>query len=347
MPIGFGIVGCGMISRFHAKAIADLSGAKLVACTSSRPETAKVFASEFGCKAYPTVNELVDADDVHVVSICTPSGAHQEPAVAAARAGKHVVVEKPLEVTLKRCDAIINACQKFNVKLATVFPSRFHACWRELKTAIDRGKFGTLSLADAYIKWFRTQEYYDSGTWRGTWKLDGGGALMNQAIHTIDLLQWLMGPIESIAAMTATLAHKRIEVEDTAVANVQFANGALGSIEATTASFPGALKKIEVHGSHGSAIIEEEDIRQWQFQKMTAADQRIIERFGCQTQTGGGASDPAAIGHAAHRELFRDFLKAIKTDSLPAIDGVEGRKSVEIILAIYKAAKTGKRIKLT
>ncbi len=226
MAYGFGIVGCGMISHFHCKAIADVKGAKFVACYDSREESAEALAIQFGGTAYSDLDEMLADPRVDVVTICTPSGAHLDPAVAAAKAGKHVIVEKPLEITLKRCDAIIAACAENKVVLSTIFPSRFHKSSQTLKKAIDAGKFGTLSLGDAYVKWFRTQEYYDSGQWRGTWALDGGGALMNQAIHSVDLLTWLMGPVAELTANTATLAHQRIEVEDVATASLKFENGA-------------------------------------------------------------------------------------------------------------------------
>jgi predicted dehydrogenase len=346
MPIGFGIVGCGMISNFHARAIAEIPGAKLVACHSRRLESAQKLGSEYGAAAYDDLDAMLEHPGVDVVTICTPSGAHLEPALKAAKAGKHLIIEKPLEITLKRCDKIIEACSDNNVILSTVFPSRFHQSSLLLKEAVDKGRFGTLTLGDAYVKWFRTQEYYDSGQWRGTWELDGGGALMNQAIHSVDLLTWLMGPVVEISAQTATLAHDRIEVEDVATASLKFANGAIGVIEATTAAFPGMLKKIEIHGSDGSAVIEEEDIKVWEFRKKTARDKKIIEQYNSVTDTGGGAADPTAIGHAAHAKQFRDVLKAIKKNSSTAIDGREGRRSVEIILAIYKAAETGKAISL-
>ncbi len=343
---GFGIIGCGMISHFHAKAIAEIRGAKFVACCDQRVESANRLANEYGANAYSDLAEMLANPDVDVVTICTPSGLHMEPAVAAANAGKHVIVEKPLEVTLKRCDKIIDACKRNNVVCSTIFPSRFHRASQTLKAAVDAGKFGQLSLGDAYVKWFRTQEYYDSGAWRGTWALDGGGALMNQAIHSVDLLTWLMGPVDSITAHTATLAHQRIEVEDVAAAAIRFKNGALGVIEATTAAYPGMLKKIEIHGSEGSAVIEEEDIKTWQFAKMTAKDKKIVAEFENVTKSGGGAADPSAIGHEAHAHQFRDVLKAIKNGTKPAIDGEEGRRSVEIILAIYQAAKSGKKVTL-
>jgi predicted dehydrogenase len=335
-----------MIADFHAKAIADTPSANLVACTDHKFRTAEKFARTRNINAYPTVAELLADPKLDVVTICTPSGAHMEPAIAAARQGKHVIVEKPLEVNLRRCDRIIKECDKAGVVLSTIFPSRFHRSSQLLKKAIDSGRFGRVTLGDAYVKWFRTQEYYDSGKWRGTWELDGGGALMNQAIHSVDLLVWLMGEIADISAHTATLAHQRIEVEDVATASLRFKSGALGVIEATTAAWPGSFKKIEIHGSTGSATIEEESISHWEFAKMNASDRKIVSEMNDSNQTGGGASDPAAIGHAGHTQQFKDVVKAIKTGTAPSICGREGRKSVEVILAIYQAAISGRRIQL-
>jgi UDP-N-acetyl-2-amino-2-deoxyglucuronate dehydrogenase len=343
---GFGIVGCGMIAQFHAKAIADLKDARLVACYSRRPEPALKFAKEHNCRADDDLDEMLADPDIDVVTICTPSGAHLEPAVAAARAGKHVIVEKPLEITLKRCDQMIAACEKSGVKLSTIFPSRFHQSSIGLKKAVDQGRFGRLTIAEAYVKWYRTQQYYDSGAWRGTWELDGGGALMNQAIHCIDLLTWLAGPVKEIRAFTATLAHERIAVEDAAVASLVFENGALGVIEATTAAYPGYLKRLELHGSHGSASMEEEDIVAWDFAKSGAGDAALKRKMSERISTAGGASDPKAIGHHGHTRQFRDVLDAIEQNRSPAIDGHEGRRSVEIILGIYKAAETGRSVML-
>ncbi len=346
MTTGFGIIGCGMIANFHARAIADLDDARLVACFNRTLPKAEKLASEFGCQAYSSLDEMLARDDLDVVTICTPSGAHLEPCVAAAQAGKHVIVEKPLDVTLERCDAMIQACEQAGVQLATIFPSRFHQSSKLMKQAVEQGRFGRLALGDAFVKWFRTQEYYDSGAWRGTWALDGGGALMNQAIHSVDLLLWLMGPAVEVMAHAATLAHERIEVEDVVTASVRFANGALGVIEATTAGYPGSLKKIELTGSTGTAILEEEDIIKWEFAEKTEADETIRQEMLGRTKTGGGAADPAAIGHHAHAELFRDFLQAIAGQRAPVIDGREGRRSVELILAIYESARTGQKVQL-
>lgn len=344
---GIGIVGCGMIANFHCRAIAEVEQAELIGCTSSRPESAIALAEKFRVKPFRSLVEMLADPRIDIVSICTPSGAHSEPAVAAAQAGKHVIVEKPLEITPQRCDRIIDACQRNKVLLATIFPSRFYAASRILKQAVDAGKFGRLTLGDAYVKWYRTQSYYDSGNWRGTWALDGGGALMNQAIHSVDLLTWLMGPVDQVLAQTATLAHQRIEVEDVATVSLKFCNGALGVIVATTAAFPGLLKRIEISGSHGTAVLEEEDLKVWSFADMTPEDSEIAARYTSQTKTSGGAGDPNAIGHAAHAAQIRDFIEALSSGRAPAVDGAEGRRSVEIICAIYEAARTGKAVKVS
>lgn len=342
----FGVVGCGMISRFHARAIREI-GAELVACYDRLPIGAERYAEEFGCKAYHDFQDFLKDPEIQIVTICTPSGAHLDPAVAAAKAGKHVIVEKPLEVTVERCDEIIDACEKAGVTLSTIFPSRFHQSSLLLKQAIESGRFGKLTLGDAIVKWYRTQQYYDSGVWRGTWKLDGGGALMNQAIHSVDLLLWLMGDVEQASATCGLVAHENIEVEDVCVASLRFKNGALGLLEATTAAYPGYLKRIEMHGDKGSAVIEEEDIVKWDFAEPAEGDAAIREMMASKlTATGGGAADPAAIGHQAHAKQFKDVLDAIENGRKPLIDGYEGRKSVEVICAVYKAAQTGAAVKL-
>jgi predicted dehydrogenase len=346
MALGFGLVGCGMISRFHVRAIQATRGAKLIGCTDNVTAAAEKLAHETHCRAYARLEDMLADPAVQIVVVGTPSGVHMDPAVAAAKAGKHVIVEKPLEITLSRCDRIIDACDRNKVKLATIFPSRFHESSQELKRAVTSRRFGRLTMGDAYVKWFRTQEYYDSGKWRGTWELDGGGALMNQAIHSVDLLLWLMGPVSEVTAHTATLAHKRIAVEDVAVATLRFESGALGVIEASTATYPGYLKRIELHGDMGTAIMEEEDLIRWDFAKTDRRDKAIHERMASRKSTGGGASDPAAIGHHGHAHQFADLIDAIKKDRAPSIDGREGRKSVEVILAIYKSAETGRAVKL-
>ncbi len=343
---GFGIVGCGMIAEFHARAIAEIPGARLASVMSRSTANGSKIATlaEGGpCPIYNSVEDMLADPHVTIVCVCTPSGAHLGPAIAAARAGKHVVVEKPLEVTLPRCDAIIQACDEAGVRLSAIFPSRFSPANLALKAAIDGGRFGRLTLADTSVKWWRSQEYYDSGKWRGTWDLDGGGALMNQAIHNVDLLQWLMGEVVSVQALTATLAHDRIEVEDTAVALVKFRSGALGVIEASTAAHPGLLKRTEVHGSRGSARVEQDDVTFWSFLDAQSGDADRLQPSG---SAPGGAADPKAISHAGHRDQLADFLQAIDAGRPALVDGREGRKAVEIIRAIYRSARLDRPVSL-
>ena len=343
---GIGICGVGMISNFQAKAIQEVENAELIGFVSRTEENVRGAGEEFGVNWTTNYDEFLALDGLDVVSICTPSGAHLEYAIRAAEAGKHVIVEKPLEVTLERCDAPIAACRKAGVKLGVIFPSRFLDSSAIVKKALDEGRFGRLSLGDAYVKWWRSQEYYDEGGWKGTKELDGGGALMNQSIHAIDLLQWFMGDVEAITGFTAVLAHERIEVEDTAVATLRFKNGALGVIEGTTSVHPGFFKKLEISGNGGSVVLQEADILAWEFADARAEDEKILEEFGAKTKTGGGASDPAAISHEGHRRQFVDFLDALDNDREPHVNGEEGRKAVEIILAIYQANETGQTVTL-
>lgn len=346
MANGFGIIGTGMIAHFHAKAIAAIPGAKLVGCYDRVPGRAAEFGKEYGCQGYEDFGAFLGNSDIQIVTICTPSGAHMEPAVEAAQAGKHILVEKPLEITLSRCDAIINAAAKAGVQLGAILPSRFSAANLALKQAIDSGRFGKLTMGDTYVKWWRTQQYYDSGNWRGTWQLDGGGAYMNQAIHNVDLLYWMMGDVAEVIGMTATLAHERIEVEDVGSAVVKFKNGAIGTLQATTSAWPGLLKKTEIHGTQGSAIIEQDDVLMWQFENEQPTDAALRESLAKKSGNTGGASDPKAISFVGHQKQFEDFLAAVNSGKKPAIDGLEGRKSVEIILAIYESAWTGKKVSL-
>jgi predicted dehydrogenase len=345
---GIGIIGCGMIAEYHTHAVNEIEGARVVAAYSRTRANAEKIAGIAGhdCQTYDDLDEMLRRPDLDVVSICTPSGAHMEPAVAAAKAGKHVIVEKPLEIDLSRCDAIINACDEAGVRLCAIFPSRFSPANARLQEAIEMGRFGRLTLGDTHVKWWRTQDYYDSGGWRGTWRLDGGGALMNQAIHNVDLLYWLMGDVDSVMAHTATLAHVRIEVEDTAVASVRFKNGALGTIQAATSAYPGLAKRIEIHGDRGSVRIEQDDVTLWDFQEKIPSDNIILAAIAGRSAGNSGASDPRGISHLGHREQIADFLGAIDGQGEPAVDGREGRKSVEIIRAIYRSAREGKAVSL-
>jgi UDP-N-acetyl-2-amino-2-deoxyglucuronate dehydrogenase len=347
--LGFCIVGCGMIARFHAKALAEIPEARVAALVSRNPANAEKLLAETGtppCPVFASVEEAVKAPGVDAVIVTTPSGAHLEPAVAAAAAGKHVVVEKPLEITAERCDRIIEACDRHRVKLCTIFPSRFADSSRALKAAVEAGKFGRLTLGETACKWWRSQAYYDEGGWKGTQALDGGGALMNQAIHNVDLLLWLMGDATHVSGFTATLAHERIEVEDTAVAVLRFKSGALGVIQATTSVHPGYPKTIAVHGDRGSAVIEQEDVLRWDFTPETDEDRRVRERFAAKVGASGGAADPKAISHEGHRRQLADFVRAVLANGTPAVDGREGRRAVAVIRAVYESARSGRAVEI-
>jgi len=350
--LGIGIVGCGMISRFHIRALQDIPGTKPVALFDQVPAAAQKLQKEVqdqygvNCEITSDLTALCKHKDVNIVIITTPSGNHMEPAVAAANAGKHVVVEKPMEITLERCDAIINACDKNKVKLCTIFPSRFGDANVELKKAITTGRFGRLTLGETTCKWWREQSYYDQGGWRGTWALDGGGAFMNQAIHNVDLLLWMMGDVSQIVGFTSLLAHERIEVEDTGVACMKFKSGALGVIQATTSVWPGYPKTIAIHGDQGSAVIEQDDLLRWDFKTPKPEDDAIRARFAQKVSASGGSSNPAAISHVGHARQLTDFIQAIQQNCPPAVDGREGRKAVQAIIAIYTSNKTGKPVTL-
>lgn len=342
---GFGIIGTGMIAGFHARAIKDIPNARLVAGCDIDKTRADAFAQANGCRAYTDFAKMLADREIDVVTIATPSGLHLEPAVAAAQAGKHVICEKPLEVSLDRIDRMIAAHAQAGTVLAGVFQSRFAPVSQLIKRAVEAGRFGRLTFCSAYCPWWRTQEYYGAGGWKGTKKMDGGGALMNQSIHAIDLLQWVAGPVRSIAAMTATLAHPQIEVEDTAGAVLTFANGAIGLIQGATSMWPGQPKRLEICGDAGTAVAVEDSLATWTFANETPDDARIRAEHGVAASS-GGAADPAAISYLGHVKCFRSALEAIDAGRQPAVDGPAARKAVEIILAIYESARTGKRIDL-
>lgn len=340
----FGVIGAGMIADFHAKALCDIPQAKLVGFCDVIPEKAKVLAEKYGCKTFKDYKAMVKSDEIDVVSIATPSGLHMEPAVAAAQAGKHVLCEKPLDVNLKRIDKMIEAHKKAGTCLGGIFPYRFIDCMKPLREAVISGRFGTITYAGAYVPWWRTDKYYE-GSWRGTWKLDGGGALMNQSIHTIDMICSLMPAVESVQAYAATIAHPQIETEDTATAVLKFSGGALGVIYGTTGSFPGQSSRFEISGTKGTVIYSDESFKLWEFADKMPEDDEIRQHF-CVSNVKAGASDPTNIPYKNHMRNFQAFVDALESGKDFWLDGAESRKAVELILAIYNAAKKQKLIKL-
>jgi predicted dehydrogenase len=344
---GMGVVGAGMIGNFHARAIKGLVNAELVAVCESVVERGQKFAAEHECKAYTDLEQFLSDDRIDVVTVGTPSGLHLDVAVAAAKHGKHCIVEKPIEITLPRIDAILEAHAKAGTTVGGIFNMRYEMTTRLFKKAVDDGRFGRLTFGMAFGPWWRDQAYYDQGGWRGTWNLDGGGAIMNQGIHTIDLLQYLMGPVKQVSAFTRTLCHQRIEVEDTSAVAVEFANGALGTISCHTSMWPGHYRTIEVSGDQGTVSMADNKFTFWQFAKELPEDKDIRAKYLDFPKVSVGAANPSA-GMTAdlHEANFADFLKALDDKRQPTIGGAEARKAVQIILAIYESAKAGKPVEI-
>jgi predicted dehydrogenase len=345
-PLGFAVVGTGMIAGYHAQAIAQTPGARLVGVVSRSPDKGPAFAAKHGIPVVTaTVAEMVARPDVHVVTITTPSGAHLDPALAAIRAGKHVIVEKPLEITPARADELVAAADQAGVKVAAIFQGRFGTGARQVKAALDAGRLGRLVLASAYVKWHRTIEYYQTA-WKGTWELDGGGALMNQAIHGVDLLQWFAGLPVEVSGQIARRVHIGIQADDTTVATLKFPGGALGTIEATTAAWPGWSRRIELCGEFGSVCLEDDTIVRWDFVKPEPGDD-VIRNMPRDNALGSGAGVPGGISLAGHLRQIGDLVAAVRDNRPPAIDGREGRKAVALVHAIYESAKAGKPVRLS
>lgn len=339
-PIGFAIVGAGMIAEFHATAVSQVPEARLVSIYSRRPEQSAEFAGKWGIKAAASVEELCRDPQVQAVCITTPSGSHAESAIPLLKAGKAVLCEKPMDVTLEAVDGILAAAREGGGVLAGVFQNRLGRGAQLLKQAVSAGRFGRLSLSSAYIKWWRSDAYYTSSTWKGTWALDGGGAMMNQGIHAVDLLQWLVGLPKRVAAFSATRAHPMIETEDTLSATLQFPDGSLGVIEAATSSFPGSDLRIEICGDKGSAALVNDKIVRWDFAEPLPGDEEVLrnEHSG---KIGGGTADPKAISVEGHRRLVEDLACALRDKRAPMIPGEEARRAVSLVLACYRSARTG------
>jgi UDP-N-acetyl-2-amino-2-deoxyglucuronate dehydrogenase len=338
----FGIFGGSMIARFHAQAIEAMKDSTVVAVYARRHSVAEELAAEFGCKAYSDEEDFFNDPDIEIVTIATPSGAHLDPALKAAKAGKHIICEKPIEISPESVDKMIEAADKAGVILSGIFSRRFSPAVAALKSAIDRGRFGNIAIMSASILWWRDPEYYKASNWKGTWKLDGGGALMNQSIHTIEQLLYYLGPVKKVAASSTRATHKGIEVEDTAVAILEFANGTRGVIQGSTAcwSESGNPAEIFVSGDQGSVILADDKFRQWEFRNELPEDFEIRNKLLIDPhQAGAGANNPKAITPDGHTRNFEDVVEAIQNGKNPLIDGHEARKAVELICAIYESAK--------
>jgi predicted dehydrogenase len=336
--IGFGIVSPGSIGKVHAGAIRAISGANLVAVCGRDAARTQEFARTFGAQPYTNYTEFLRHPGLDIVSICSPSGLHTQQGCEAARAGKHLIVEKPIDVSLARADELIAACTSANVRLGVIFQSRFLPAAQRIKRAVEAGQFGKLMMGDAYVKWYRTPEYY-ADSWHGTLALDGGGALINQAIHTLDLLQWIMGPTQTVFAMKGALRYPHIEGEDTLVGTIRFQNGALGVIEAATSVSPGFRRRLEISGERGSVILDGDVISHWSLPGENDAGTDAA-------QITDGSADPKAISSEGHRLQLEEMMYAVRENREPMVSGREGRKSLELVEALYKSASTGQPIYL-
>ena len=339
--VKFGIIGCGMISNWHAQAVNEIPGAELYGVTDVYEPARIAFAEKYGVHAYESVDALLAEPEIDVVCICTPSGLHAPLAISCANAGKSIVVEKPMAITREEIAGIFEACERNHVKMGVISQLRFAPAIQAAKKAVDSGILGKIVVADLSMKFFRSQEYYDKGGWRGTWKMDGGGALMNQGIHGIDILQHLMGPVECVSAITRTLA-RNIEVEDTAVAILEFENGALGQIVGTTSVCPGSARTIEICGDRGTIELEEDSIVRWEIEGQEPPADIVIGR----ESENDTFSNPGNFSIDGHVRQLSDMVDAIKNDRMPMVNQNDGRKPVEIILSIYESSKSGQIVTL-
>lgn len=335
----FGLVGCGRISGNHIRALRDCpEDSKLVAVCDSVPERARETAREVGCDAYTDFAEMLKRDDIDVVSICTPSGLHPEHGIMAANAGKHVVSEKPMAITLESCDEFIRSCDHNGVQLFVVKQNRLNTTMQLLKRAVDKGRFGRITGAHVNVFWQRPQSYYDQAKWRGTWEFDGG-AFMNQASHYVDSIHWLVGEVESVMAATATLG-RRIEAEDCGSAILRFRNGAIGSINVSMLTYPKNMEgSISILGDRGTVKlggVAVNRFEKWEFADYDDDDKLVLE----------SNYEPPNVYGFGHLAYYRNVIDALRGKTEPNTDGRSGRKSLELILAIYKSAREGRRIAL-
>ncbi len=338
--IGFGLVGTGMAGGTHAKELAFVEGGELVAVCSRNEAKVRHFAREYGVTGYYTDwRRLLDGDAVDVVCVLNPTGHHAEVTIAASQAGKHVLVEKPLEIDLQRADEMIRTCRANRTKLGVIFQMRFGSVAARLKEAADAGAFGRVFLADAIDKSSRTAAYYASAAWRGTRELEGGGCLMTQSIHIIDLLQHVVGPVQSVIGRVATKQHD-IEVEDTASALVRFQNGAMGVIESTTSVKPALKSRLEIHGEKGTVVVNAQ-YDQFLFWNLDGDASPPPVEPGV---TLGDIDDPWAYPQTRHRVQLQDMVDAIRQDRDPVLTGEDARKSLAIIMAIYESSRTGREV---
>lgn len=340
--VGFGLVGTGMGADIHALQIKELEYGELTGVYGRNEQRARQFADKHGAKRwYTDYRQFLDDEAVDAVIIVTPNGLHLDFAIPAAQAGKHVVVEKPLEITVERGREIIDACRRHGVMLSVIYQLRFGSNVRKIKEAVDSGALGRVFLCDAYDKEYRQPDYYANDYWRGTKAYEGGGALMTQSTHVIDLLRWLIGPVASVVASKRTAVHK-IDVEDLVVAVLKFRNGCLGVLESSTCTYPGFKSRIEVHGEKGSAIVNPE-YDELVFWEIAGSDEKLDTPPGFQF---GDVSDPHLLPMTCHKYQLQDIVDAIREGREPLVGGDDGLAALEIKQAIYESACLGREVEV-
>jgi UDP-N-acetyl-2-amino-2-deoxyglucuronate dehydrogenase len=335
MPTHVGLIGGGNISETHARAALANPDVVISAVYGTNMQNVERLAREYGGKPFTDYNAFLAHKPIDLVMIGSPSGFHAQQGIDAAHRGIHVLTEKPIDISTTRADELVAATNAANVKLGVMFQDRVKPDIQRLKRLIDSGALGKILFVDARVKWYRPPDYYGKSKWRGTMKLDGGGALMNQGVHTVDLVLWTVGDVSRVQSRTATALHK-IESEDTAIALLEFANGALGTLQATTAAFPGYQRRVEITGTEGTAILEHDRIIALDLRNPAAAEQPSE----APTDTNLSASSAAVTDIRGHQKILEDFLHAIRTNTKPICDGTEGRKSVALIEAIYRASRS-------
>jgi predicted dehydrogenase len=344
--IGFAVVGLGM-GRHHCRAITSAPGARLVAVCDVDAERRDPAAEEFECRGYGDVAELLADDDVDVVNIATPSGTHTAIGVQAAQAGKHLIVEKPADITAPKIDELIGAVAAAGVHAAGIFQSRLDPLNQEIRDAVQGGRLGNLIGVHGHLPWYRKQTYYEGphGSWKGTWAMDGGGSLMNQGVHTVDLLQWIAGPVRSVMGMFGVFGHE-IEAEDQSVALLRFESGAIGTLYTTTCAYPGFDQRITLYGSQGSITKAEGALDGWKLLADESGDEEraMLERFGANADKKSGAADPMAVSFDGHTRIIIDMIEAIQSDREPMITLDSARHAVEIINGVYESGRSGREI---
>jgi UDP-N-acetyl-2-amino-2-deoxyglucuronate dehydrogenase len=341
---GLGIVGAGVIAETHAAAVAGLPGTALLAVTDLVPERARAFAQAHACAAEPDLDALLAREDIDVVSVCVPSGRHAEVGTRVAAAGKHLIVEKPIDVTLEAADRLIDAARAAGVVMTVISQHRFDPGLIELRRLLGAGALGRLVLGDASTKWYRSQAYYDSADWRGTWALDGG-SLMNQGIHYVDLLRASMGPVAEVTAVCATEAHQ-MEAEDVALAVVRFDSGAVGTISASTAVFPGFAQRLEISGTGGTVVVEDGEIVHRAFRTQVPDLGLRGTRAARGAAVPAAGADAAALATASHAAQIADLLAAVDGGREPSVTAADGRAALEVVLAVYQSAREGRTVVL-